>query len=46
MLDDLFNPYKKYKNKKRYIKEAMDRFYLNKYETARTLDALSNLGYF
>ena len=46
MLDDLFTPYKKSKNKKRYIKEAMNRFYLNKYETARTLDALSNLGYF
>lgn len=46
MLDDLFIPYKKSKNKKRYIKEAMDRFGLNKYETARTLDALSNLGYF
>ena len=45
-LDDLFTPYKKSKNKKRYIKEAMNRFYLNKYETARTLDALSNLGYF
>ena len=46
MLDDLFTPYKNSKNKKRYIKEAMNRFYLNKYETARTLDALSNLGYF
>ena len=46
MLDDLFTPYKKSINKKRYIKEAMDRFDLNKYETARILDALSNLGYF
>lgn len=45
-LDDLFTPYKKSVNKKRYIKEAMDRFDLNKYESARTLDALSNLGYF
>lgn len=46
MLDDLFTPYKKSINRKRYIKDAMDRFNLNKYETARTLDALSNLGYF
>lgn len=46
MLDDLFTPYKKSKNKKRYMRYAMDRFDLNKYETARTLDALSNLGYF
>ena len=45
-IDDLFTPYKKSKNKKRYIRYAMDRFDLNKYETARTLDALSNLGYF
>ena len=45
-IDDLFTPYKKSKNRKRYIKNAMNRFDLNKYDAARTLDALSNLGYF
>ena len=40
------NKNKKYKNRKRYIKNAMNRFDLNKYDAARTLDALSNLGYF
>lgn len=45
-IDDLFTPYKKSKNRKRYIKNAMNRFDLNKYDAVRTLDALSNLGYF
>ena len=46
MLDDLFTSYKNSKNRKTYIKNAMNRFDLNKYDAARTLDALSNLGYF
>lgn len=45
-IDDLFTSYKKSNNRKRYIKKAMNRFDLNKYDAARTLDALSNLGYF
>ena len=45
-IDDLFTPYKKSNNRKRYIKNTMDRFGLNKYDAARTLNSLSNLGYF
>ena len=45
-IDDLFTPCKNSKNRKRYIKNTMNRFDLNKYDAARTLDALSNLGYF
>ena len=45
-IDDLFTSYKNSNNRKRYIKKAMNRFNLNKYDAARTLDALSNLGYF
>ena len=42
-IDDLFTPYKNSKNRKRYIKNAMNRFDLNKYDAARTLDALTTV---
>lgn len=45
-IDDLFTPYKKSNNRKKYIKKTMNRFDLNKYDAARTLNSLSNLGYF
>lgn len=45
-IDDLFTPYKKSNNRKKYIKNTMNRFGLNKYDAARTLNSLSNLGYF